>query len=294
MNKGVAITFIVILSILAIVLTGGFIFLLRSNFTWGSFNLTLGSYSDKLVDSKTFTSAEEINVDTKAIDLFVDVSDDENITVELYSDKEVNYSFTNENDIVNLKAHINNYISFGFLSKSPRLVVKVPKEYAAKFTIDSKVGDIHIASFESLNPTIKSTTGDIKIEKVNESTIDVGTGDVKITEVKVLNIKQGTGDIKVQDVDSIDINANTGDVKIQKVNNKMNIINGTGDIKIQDAIINENSSITNRTGDIKIQSLSGAYIEADNKVGDVKVNNNDRHLELTCTIHTNTGDIRVN
>lgn len=294
MNKGVAITFIVILSILAIVLTGGFIFLLRSNFNWSSFDFSLGSYSDKLVDSKNFTSAEEINVDTKAIDLFVEVSNDENITVELYSDKEVDYSFTNENDIVNLKAHINNYISFGFLSKSPRLVVKVPKEYAAKFTVDSKVGDIHIASFESLKPTIKSTTGDIKIEKVEESTIDVGTGDVKITEVKVLNIKQGTGDIKVQDVDSIDINANTGDVKIQKVNNKMSIINGTGDIKIQDAIINENSSITNRTGDIKIQSLSGAYIEADNKVGDVKVNNNDRHLELTCTIHTNTGDISVN
>lgn len=294
MNKGVAITFIVILSILAIVLTGGFIFLLRSNFNWSSFDFSLGSYSDKLVDSKTFTSAEEINVDTKAIDLFVEVSNDENITVELYSDKEVDYSFTNENDIVNLKAHINNYISFGFLSKSPRLVVKVPKEYAAKFTVDSKVGDIHIASFESLKPTIKSTTGDIKIEKVEESTIDVGTGDVKITEAKVLNIKQGTGDIKVQDVDSIDINANTGDVKIQKVNNKMNIINGTGDIKIQDAFINENSSITNRTGDIKIQSLSGAYIEADNKVGDVKVNNNDRHLELTCTIHTNTGDISVN
>ena len=294
MNKGVAITFIVILSILAIVLTGGFIFLLRSNFNWSSFDFSLGSYSDKLVDSKTFTSAEEINVDTKAIDLFVEVSNDDNITVELYSDKEVDYSFTNENDIVNLKAHINNYISFGFLSKSPRLVVKVPKEYAAKFTVDSKVGDIHIASFESLKPTIKSTTGDIKIEKVEESTIDVGTGDVKITEAKVLNIKQGTGDIKVQDVDSIDINANTGDVKIQKVNNKMNIINGTGDIKIQDAFINENSSITNRTGDIKIQSLSGAYIEANNKVGDIKVNNNDRHLELTCTIHTNTGDISVN
>ena len=116
MNKGVAITFIVILSILAIVLTGGFIFLLRSNFNWSSFDFSLGSYSDKLVDSKTFTSAEEINVDTKAIDLFVEVSNDENITVELYSDKEVDYSFTNENDIVNLKAHINNYISFGFLS----------------------------------------------------------------------------------------------------------------------------------------------------------------------------------
>ena len=294
MNKGVAITFIVILSIIAIALTGGFIFLLRSNFNWSSFNFSLGSYSEKLVAAETYTSAEEINLDTKALDIHVEESSDENITVELYSDKDVDYNFSNENDIVNIKAHMNNYITFGFLNKSPRLVVKVPKEYAAKFSIDSKVGDIHIAAFESLRPTIKNTVGDVKIQKVEEATIDVGTGDVKIEEVKVLNVKQGTGDTKINIVDSIEVNANTGDVKIQKVNNKMNITNGTGDIKIQEANITENSNVSTRTGDIKINSLTGAYVEADNKVGDIKVNNNDRHLELTCTVHTNTGDIRIN
>lgn len=294
MNKGVAITFIVILSILAIILTGGFILLLRGNFTWSSFNISLGAYSEKLVESKTFTSAEEINLDTKAIDIYVEVSNDENITAELYSEKDVDYSFTNEDDKVNLKAYMNNYISFGIFTKSPKLVVKLPKELAAKFTIDSKVGDIHINSFESLKPFIKNTTGDIKIEKVEEATIDVGTGDVKINDVKVLNVKQNTGDIKVQNVDTVEVNASIGDVKIQNVNNKVNITNGTGDIKIENATLTENSNITNRTGDIKINNLTGAYIEADNKVGDIKVNNNDRHLEITCTIHTNTGDIRVN
>lgn len=296
MNKGVAITFIVILSIIAIALTGGFIFLLRSNFNWSSFNFSLGSYSEKLIEKKTYNIGNDINLDTKALDINVEESEDNNITVELYSEKDVDYSFNEdvENKIVNIKAHINNYISFGIFTKSPRLVVKIPKDYSRKLIIDSKVGDIHIASFDTLTTSIKNSTGDIKIDNVYDATIDVGTGDVKIEEVKILNVKQGTGDTKINTVDSIEVNANTGDVKIQKVNNKMNITNGTGDIKIQEANITENSNVSTRIGDIKINLLTGAYIEANNTVGDIKVNNNDRHLELTCTVQTNTGDIRVN
>ena len=293
MNKGVAITLIVILSIIAIALTGGFIFLLRGNFEWGSFNLNFGSYSEKLVDSKTYESAEEINVDAKTIDVFVEESIDEKITVELYSDKEVEYSFTENEGVLNFKAHYKSF-SFGLFNKSAKLVVKVPKTYDKKFSIDSKTGDIHIASLENLTATIKATTGDVKITKINEATIDLGTGDVKVQEAKVLNVKQGTGDTKVDSVDYLDVNASTGDVKIQTVNNKVNITNTTGDIKIQTATITEDSNISNRTGDIKITSLTGAYVEADNNVGDTKVNNNDRKSELTIKIHTNTGDIRVN
>lgn len=291
MNKGVAITLIVILSIVALAITGGFIYLLTNNFEFGSFDFN--SFSTKLVAAETYDSAEEINIDSKAIDVFVEETDDNQIKFEIYSDKNVDYNFSNEDGVINVKAH-NQAVVFNFLSKSPKVLVKLPKEYAAKFTIDAKVGDVHVGSFANLRPTIKNTTGDLKINLVDEATLDLNVGDIHVEKANVLNIKKGTGDVKVQDVETINVTSSVGDIKIQNVTNKVNITNTTGDIKIQTANINEESNISNKTGDIKISVLSGAYIEATNNVGDIKVNNNDRKLELTCTIHTNTGDIRVN
>ena len=293
MSKSVAVTLIVLLSIIAIALTGGFIFLLRSNFNFDSFNFSLSQYSDNVIETQTFESAEEINVDTKAIDVYVEETSETTIKVELYSQKNIDHEFKLEEGKLNILAH-NDIVGFNLFTKSPRLVIHLPREYSAKFAIDAKVGDIHLGSFESLKPTIKNSTGDIKITKVEEATIELNTGDVKVDTAKVLYIKQGTGDTKVQSVESIDVDAKTGDVKIQNVSNKMNITNITGDIKVQSATLTEDSNISNKTGDIKIQSLTGAYIEATNNVGDIKLNNNDRHLERTITIHTNTGDIRVN
>ncbi len=293
MNKGIAITFIVLLSIVAIALTGGFIFLLSNNFEFGSFEFAFGSYSNNLIESKTYDSVEEINVDSKAIDVFVEETSETDIKVELYSQKNITHDFILEDGKLNIMAH-KDYNTFGLFSKASKLVIKLPKEFSAKFAIDAKVGDIHFGSFDSLRPTIKNSTGDIKITKVEEATIEIGTGDVKVDKAVTLYIKQGTGDTKVQSVDSIEVDAKTGDVKIQDVKNKMNITNTTGDIKVETATINEDSNISNKTGDIKIQTLTGAYIEATNNVGDIKVNNNDRHLDKTITIHTNTGDIRVN
>ena len=292
MSKGVAITLIVILSVLALALTGGFIFLLRGNFDFSNFNFSFSGYSDNIIEKKTFESVEEINVDISSLDLFVEESQDETVIVELYSSKELDHKFEIEEGKLNLFAK--NSFNFGFLSKTPKLIVKVPKDYSNIFAVDSKVGDVHIASLENLKPTIKSSVGDVKITRVEEATVEVGTGDVKVDDIKTLTVKQGTGDTKVQTVESISVDAHTGDVKIQDVKNKMSISNTTGDIKIQNATINEDSNISNKTGDIKVQSLTGAYIEATNNVGDIKVNNNDRKLELTCTMHTNTGDIRVN
>ena len=293
MSKGVAITFIVLLSIIAIALTGGFIYLLNSNFDFTSFNFSFDTYSSNLIESKTFESANEIYIDSSAIDVFVEESSDNKFIVELYAEKEIDHSFNLEDKKLNIVVK-ETHNSFSFFGKGKKLVVKIPREYEDEFTIDSKVGDIHITTFENLKPTIKNTTGDIKITKVKDATIEVNTGDIKVDDVSILNIKQGTGDTKVQTVDFIDITASTGDVRISTVNNKFNITNTTGDIKIQNATLTEDSNISNKTGDIKIESLSGAYIEASNKVGDIKVNNNDRKLDLTCTIHTNTGDIRVN
>jgi len=292
MNKNIAITFIVILSVMAIALTGVFIFLLRGNFSWST--IIYSSYSENMKDKKTFDSANEINIDSKAIDLFIEESLDDKITVELYSEKEIDYEVNNNDNNLYIKAYIEKYFNIGIFNKASKLVIKVPKDYSNKFTIDNKVGDIHISSFENLKPTIKVETGDVKINKVYDANIDIGTGDVKVENIKSLTVKQGTGDIKVTDVDNIDVSANTGDVKITNVYNKINITNSTGDIRIQTASIKEDSYIKNKTGDVRIASLTDAYIEADNNIGDIKVNNNDRKLEKVIKIHTNTGDIRVN
>lgn len=275
MNKSIAITFIVILSCAVIILTGGFIYLLNGNINWNSFSFSIDSHSDKLVDTKTYEVADEISIESKAIDIYVEESTDNMITTQLYSDKDVNYDITNEDNKISIKASMES--KWSLFDKGSKLVIKLPKDYANKFNIVSDINDIKISSFDNLRPTIKNGTGDVKIVKVNEATISNNIGDIKIGTANLLNIKNVTGDIKVD-----------------TINGKLNINNSTGDIKIRNANLNENSNISNKTGDIKIDLLKGAYIEATNNVGDIRVNNNDRNLELTCTVHTNIGDIKIN
>lgn len=290
MNKTVSICLIIVLSILTLVLTGLFIFLMSGNsFNWSfSFN----TYSEKLVESKEVSDVASLNVDSQNVDVLFEKSNDDKVYIELYSENNVDHSI----DVVDSKVNVKFYDKevFRFFKKNSRILIKLPENYENELVITSTTGDIKFQSFEKLSPIIKLGTGDIKADKLNEVEITSTTGDIKISELNAINCKTVTGDVKINRVNIANIHGTTGDVKIQEINYSADITLTTGNVKITKFDVKENSSINLTTGDVKIESHSGAYIETTNNVGDVKVNNNDRTLEKTLKISVRTGDIKVN
>ena len=290
MNKTVSIILIVILSLLTLVVTGFFIYLMSGgSFNW-SFNFN--SYSDNLIDSKELSSINEIVVDAKNTNILVEKSNDNKIHVELYSDNEVEHSIKLENNKLEIQFYDNSI--FNFFKKHNRVLVKIPNDYSNKLNINLTTGDVKFQSFDKLSPFIKIGTGDVQADSLKEVQIDASTGDIKINNIDKITCKLTTGDIKLEKVKDANIHGVTGNVKIQEITNSADITLTTGDVKIQSANINEDSYISLTTGDVKIRSVTGAYIETTNSIGDVKVNNNDRKSEKTLKISVNVGDIKVN
>ena len=299
MNKKGIIILIVFLSVVCLLMTGGFIYLLANNFEWGSFELGLDFTEPKLLDSVFYENAEveQLYIDSKALDVYIEESSDDKYSLEVYANnKNLDYSFDNTDKKVTFKAHNNKGASIvlGFNTHG-KIVVRIPKENnLSTFMIDAKVGDIKVKSLENLEGKIKNTVGDLTIEKVKNMNIELGTGDIKINDIDTTEIKHSTGDIDIDNVSTLTINSSTGDININYVDWMFQITSKTGDVRINKTLVQKDSFIDHKTGDIKIKEITGAYVEATSNIGDVKVNNNDRYAEHTLTIKNKTGDIRIN
>lgn len=296
MTKKGIIILIVFLSVVCVLMTGGFIYLLANNFEWGSFDFKISE--GKLIDSIEYDNDVTIlNIDTKSIDVYFEENDTNKYSLEIYSNnKKIDYSFNNENGVINLKAYNktkgNLFIGFGAHGK---VVVKIPKENSLnEFVINHKVGDIKIGNFKDLNGTINNSVGDLDIDTLNNVKIDLGIGDIDIKRVNKVEVKHSTGDLDIDYVNEFLNDSKTGDIKVNSINYSFNIISHTGDITINNADLKNNSFIDNKTGDIDIYKTSGVYVEAKTNTGDIKVNNNDRYAEYTLKIQNKTGDIKIN
>ena len=291
MNKTVNIIMIVLLSIITLAVTGFFIYLMTGNsFNW---NFNFNYYSENLIESKEVDSVSEINVDAKNTNVLVEKNTDNKIVVELYSDsKNIEHKIEINNNVLYINFYDNE--AFHFLKRGDRVLIKLPENYEDKLNIKSTVGDVKITSFEKLSPNINLETGDVKAELLNELTVELTTGDVKVNTLNKIECKHSVGDVKIDKVKDANIHSQTGDIKINEVTNSVDISLTTGDVKINTATINEDSYITTTTGDVKILNYSGAYVEATNSIGDIKINGNDRRSEKTLKITKNIGDIKIN
>lgn len=109
-----------------------------------------------------------------------------------------------------------------------------------------------------------------------------------------MNIKEDCGDVKIGAVKDAIIKNSYGDIKIEKITNRCDIKNKCGDIKIINLEIKEDSSVETDLGDIKIEKTSDIYVDSKVDLGDVKVNENNRHSEIVLKARNSCGDIKVN
>lgn len=292
MNKSISIILIILLSILSILLIGGLVIGINSNYNFDNFIIT-DSYSNKLVEEKEISNIKDLNIEVDVADAKIEVQDSDSIKIELYSNNPKTYEINEENNMI--KVVLKNKIRpFNFFNKGAVAKIYVPKNYSNNVIVNSGTGDIKIGDVNNANLEVKSDVGDVKVNSIFRGVINSRVGDIKIKKINELNIESKTGDVKVDQVDTINVKSNTGDIKIGTVNKLLKIKSKTGDVKIENANIKENSNISSDIGDVKIYKAIGCYVNGNTNVGDIKINNNDRKSNIELNINSRVGDIKVN
>ncbi len=274
MNKGLTITLIVLLLTLVIGLIVGMVLVIKKGIIFSNFSFD--STSKTLIEAKELDNLKDLNIEFNILDIEIKPTEEETITIKLYSDNEKEHKIEETENTINI-LHKEVEHKINFFQKTPKLVIYLPSSYDKEINIEGDVGDIHLDKLPNTNIKVNLDVGDIKGESINTANIKLKTGDIKIEKINTLIADLQTGDIKSNEINNyLDINLKIGDVKLETVN------------------LNENSKIELKTDDVKIQKTNEIYVETDTRIGDTKVQNNYRKAEIELTIKVDVGDIKVN
>jgi len=168
-------------------------------------------------------------------------------------------------------------LNFSYFKRN--IVIYMPAGTYTDAVIKASTGDINIPhdfSFNTLN--VKTSTGDsrIKSDVATSTYVEASTGNVTLSEMstKELNIKTSTGNIYLEKVNvetSVTVNASTGKVKTNELKAKNFSSNtSTGDVRMTNSIMEENIDIKTSTGDVNFDGADAATLHIKTSTGDVK------------------------
>lgn len=246
---------ITLLVLVCVCLVGFMIAFIKSGFDFSKMKA-------ELVYNESFESEniDTILVDLRSSDVNIYESDTDKFVVKIYSDKKDGIDVNKTEKELKIINKQKTQVCFGFCFGNRKVEIYVPNTYNGKF-------DIH------------TTSGDIRsdLETYNDYKIKVTSGDIQIDKIKSL-----TG------------SATSGDLEIKEISSSINFKTTSGDIEIDMFDVKENSSIKVTSGDVEINKLTGAYVDASAKSGDIKVKDNDRLAKYELIIKTTSGDVEVN
>ncbi len=292
-SKKSTILLITLLTLVIIALTGFMIFMMNNKFNMNFKNMFSQRIEELQIEETYKNIYEKIDINTDAADVYIKKSEDENIHVKIYSEKEKSKIIDDEIEL-NIKVEQKKCVGICINNKISKVELYIPENYEKEVNIDNNYGDIKIDSFENLNLNIKEDAGDIEVISANKVNIDNNYGDIKIGTIKDGTIKEDAGDIEINKVNNIDIKNKFGDTKIEEIDEYIKISADAGDIKINKLNITKDSFIETNAGDVKIENTNDIYIDAQTDVGSAKINNNNRNAEIILKIDNNVGDIKVN
>lgn len=292
-NKGLIITLIIVLSVMAVSLTVFMINILNGNLRISKFMIS-SKISNELVIDKTYDNVfDKININANASDISIKATNASVIRVVIYGNKDKTKIEDINNELL-IKQENESCIGFCFNTTISKIEVYLPSNFQNSLFISNNYGDIRIDKLKNANIEVEEDYGDITIEEGNTIKVDNDYGDIKIKNANEINIKASAGDVQVDKASNINIENDYGDIYIKNATNYVNVNDNCGDIKIDNLILNKSSNITNDFGDIKIGSTNNIYIEAKVDLGDIKINKNYRQSDIILRIKNDCGDISVN
>lgn len=258
------------------------------------------------------TKIDSIKLNFKASDVNVMITDEEELRVIQYSNKELEekelfYASTNENELVVHEMKKNIKFSFNLFNMFRMAYdIYIPKNYQGSIFIESVSGDIFIDKEVNLkNVEIKTTSGDITFNStINADKLKVNTvsGDIKLNDVNSneLILESTSGDINVgKTTNHIEAKTVSGNITVNGASGKISIESTSGDISGHDFNIKEKSNAKSVSGDIKISLNKDTNCKINTKTtsGDIKLPNGvnvigkEPYTEID--LKTTSGDIHV-
>ncbi|QSS98589.1 DUF4097 family beta strand repeat protein [Pontibacillus sp. ALD_SL1] len=209
-----------------------------------------GAFSQETVDvfeekKVKDSSIKYLSVHTSSADIYIEPSHNDTVYVQwggkaskgVWEDYEL--KTTNKGDELSVKLRQKDILGFqfGFIQKELKLTIMLPKKLYEGVSLSSSSGDIRINEQHSNNMSIKTSSGDIEVAKIETS------GE--------LNTRSSSGTIRLKEVyaDRLRTDTSSGDVIGEKIEVlQVESDSSSGTIDFSDLTL---------TGDLKIKSSSG-------------------------------------
>ncbi len=265
---------------------------------------------------------DSISINTNTADIIFLPSDDGSCRVVCYEEEKEKHS-VNVKDGNLIIEHIDTrkwYDRIVIMSfTAPKITVYLPEGEYGSLCVEASTGDVDIPEnfkFESIDievssgdvkclasvaglVKIKTSTGDICLEKISAEEIDLTVTTGKITassitcagEMKTA-VSTGKTDLDGVSCENFSSNGTTGDISLKNVIAAKNItvLRDTGDVRFENSDA-ENVVVRTSTGDVKGTLLSEKifFVHTDTGKEEVPKTMNGG----MCEINTNTGDIII-
>ncbi len=317
MSKATKIWLIVAASLVLLggIIFGGFMTMLKWNFTW---------FSTNQYETNNYEITEpykSIAFVTDTADLVFVSSETSNSSVECFEQKNVKHSVTVRDDTLVIEVTDTRkwYEHIGFNFKTPKITVSIPKGEYGTLSIRSSTGDVQIPKdFQFTSIDISESTGNVtNYASASEAVkITTSTGDIFVENISSgsLDLSVSTGKVTASGVtcrEDVRVGVSTGKANLSDIACKNVISNGdTGDLSMKNVIATERFSIERSTGDVTLERCDAAEIFIKTDTGDVegslltdkvfiiqtdtgRVNVPNSITGGRCEITTDTGDITV-
>lgn len=260
-NKGLIITLIVILSVIALCLISFLIFALE-----GKINFTKGIYFDAK-KSENILIDEEYDIETiKDIEILLDsgdikIEESNNAKIKLiaYGEKieDINVTMTNGKIKIEHLKRKKSWINFQNYKND--MIIYIPTNYAGSIKIKNDYGNINAVGLENSTLDIDSDYGNVKIGRINNAYIKSDYGNIEVEEI----------------LNKCKIEADYGNIKINKIS------------------IQEDSNIKADLGNVDIEEINNVYVDAKLDLGKANITGSNRYAEITLKIECDLGNVNV-
>jgi len=246
-------------------------------------------------------AVQNVSIKTKTADILLVPSEDENVTVVCYEQKQVTHTVTVEDgtlviEVVDTRKWYE-YLSFSF--RAPKITVYLPQGEYGDLKIQTSTADVEIAKeFQFASMDISESTGDVTCyaSVVGPVTMKTSTGSICLRDLSAgsVNLSVTTGAVRVSNVvceGDLKINVTTGDTDVTNVSCRNLTSTGkTGDLSLKRVVAAGAFSIQSSTGDVCFDGADAAEIFVTTSTGDVTGTLGSEKVFLT---QTDTGSISV-
>lgn len=287
-KKGVTITIIVLLGIIALSVTGFLIYALTGD---RDFNFLEGS--SEMILEKEFmeTEVNQINISALSANVKVESGNNEKIEVIIYGKPNDNPTVTINNrtlDIIDEKR----FFCIGFCFAKKEIVVKIPNDFKKDIKISTASGNTIIDDILA-NLNVDTKSGNIKVGNFQDAKLKTMSGNIKAGSGINGDLSTVSGNIHATKLEKASLKTTSGNIEIEEILTSCDISSISGQIEATTINILENSKMSSTTGNIKITNTNELYFETSTTTGKVTINRNERNAKSVLKLSTISGNITV-